>query len=855
MNHRLTVTAAVAVIFASVSMYAVIQGASWLYAGVGAAITVALAGTLTRLATLRAAGAAAVLALVVCSPLLADRGWYWKAVGLVIVAVAAASAARLRIFQVIAGLITYLGALLLYLDSVFAAPQSVLAVVPTKASLHHLWLLASQGLAEKQFAPPVPAIHGIMLLTAGGIGLMAAATDLLAVRLRSPAIAGLPLLVLFSVPIATNAQRSGVGSALTFSLAITGYLALLAADGRERLRIWGRLITVWQSADDEEQVRGPDTRALAAGGRRVGLAAVCLAIIVPVVLPSMRAHGLFAKHGVAGPGGQAVTLPNPLTRMKAQLLLTGQQTVLTYRTNNPDPPSQYLPVYVLDYDSSSGTFKIVAPTPGESVVVGPKPLRPAPGLDNRVVPAPIYSTRITLGRLTSGLGSKLSFLPLPYVPEAITISGDWQEDNATLMVYSGEQSLSGLKYTVTSAEPNPSPSQLTSAQPLPASIKNGYLNFTSDNVAALRRIASTITKGAVTPYQKAVALETWFTKPGRFTYTLSTNVTDGPAGLLKFLRKGGRQGFCQQFAYAMAVLARLVGIPSRIAVGYTAGTHQSDGTWKVTNADAHAWPELYFGNAGWLRFEPTPGGPSGQGTATSPPYAALNSPSGSNILPPQTAGGGTTAPATGKGKAGFGPNGPRPNLVGGQPGGAGAATSGRSDAVLGLLIAAIVLGLAAIAPFTARWLTRRRRWLTAAGPAGLAHAAWQELRDDLDDYGLPCRPSETPRAVARRVGKVEGLGEPACQALNRIVRAEERASYAAEIPQTEAALGADVLAVRRAVSRRSARGARWRARLLPASTIRPVRAGIQHSLDVFGWLDAAGQKVRSQVSREVRHGA
>jgi len=514
MNHRLTATAAVAVILASVSMYAVIQGAEWLYAGVGAVITVALAGTLTRLATLPAAGAAAGVALVACSPLLIDRGWYWKATGLLIVAVAAASATRPRIFRVLAGLITYLGALLLYLNAVFAAPQSVLAVLPTKASLHHMWLLASQGLAEKQLAPPVPGIHGIMLLTAGGIGLMAAATDLLAVRLRSPAIAGLPLLVLFSVPIATNAQQSGVGGAMTFCLGITGYLALLAADGRERLRIWGRLITVWQSADDEEQVRGPDTRALAAGGRRVGLAAVCLAIIVPLVLPSMRAHGIFAKHEVPGAGGQAVTLPNPLARMKAQLLLTGQQTVLTYQTDNPDPPSQYLQVYVLDYDSSSGTFKIVAPTPGESVTVGRTPLRRAPGLDTQLVPSPRYSTKVTLGRLTSGLGSRLSFLPMPYAPQAVSISGDWQEDNATLMVYSGQQNLSGVKYTVTSTEPDPSPSELGSAQPLPDNIKNGYLNFSSNNVAALRKIAKRITKGASTPYQKAVALETWFTKPG-----------------------------------------------------------------------------------------------------------------------------------------------------------------------------------------------------------------------------------------------------------------------------------------------------------------------------------------------------
>ena len=83
-------------------------------------------------------------------------------------------------------------------------------------------------------------------MAAAGIGLMAVATDLLAVRLRSPAIAGLPLLVLFSVPITTNAKQGGFGATLVFCLGMIGYLSLLAADGRERLRIWGRLVTVWQ---------------------------------------------------------------------------------------------------------------------------------------------------------------------------------------------------------------------------------------------------------------------------------------------------------------------------------------------------------------------------------------------------------------------------------------------------------------------------------------------------------------------------------------------------------------------------------------------------------------------------------
>jgi len=858
MNHRLTVTAAVAVILASVSMFAVIQGAGWLYAGIGAVCVVALAGTLTRLTALLAAGAAAVLALIACAPLLVGPSWYWKAAGLAVVAIAAASATRPRVLRALATLISYLAALLIYLNVVFAGPQSVAAVLPTNASVHHLWLLASQGLAEKQLSPPVPDIHGIMLLTAGGIGLMAVLTDLLAVRLRSPAIAGLPLLVLFSVPVATNARQAGVGAPVAFCVGITGYLALLAADGRERLRIWGRLVTVWKAADDEH-VRGPDTKALAAAGRRLGLAAACLAIVVPLVVPSVKPHGLFGKHEIAGPGDGrgGVALPNPLASMTGELLMAGNRTVLTYRTTNPRPQDQYLPVYVLDYDNVSGTFNIVSPTGGAGVTVGRRPLRPVPGLNPRIVPAPKYTTTITLGALTSGLGSKISFLPLPYAPASLRIQGDWQEDDATLMVYSGQQKLAGLKYTVASTEADPQASELVSNQALPVGIKNGYLGLPSSSVAKkkLLSIARRITSGASSEYEMALKMESWFTTPGRFTYSLTPNLPKGPAGLLDFLSKTGRVGFCQQFAYSMALLARTLGIPSRVVIGYTAGARQRNGTWKVTTSDAHAWPELYFPNAGWLRFEPTPGGPGGQGTATAPPYVAGGS-NGPPILPGSTAPASGSAPKSGAGKSGAGAFRGRPNNLGGTQAGRGPAGSGGNTFSLVALILAIALALAAIAPWTARSLTRRRRWLKAAGAAGQAHAAWRELRDDLDDYGLSCRASESPRAVARRVGTTSGVDESACQALNRIARAEERASYAAA-PEAAPALSADVLTVRRAVARQVTRSARWRARLWPASTLRPVRAGLQHSLDVFGWLDAAGQKVRSHVGGEpaVRHEA
>ncbi len=312
MNIRLTVTAAVAVILASVSVYPLIQTAGWFWAGAGAVVVAAAAGIVTRLPTLRAAVVGSVLALIAVAPLLASPYWGLKVVGAAIVAITAASRPRLRILEALACVIIYLAALLIYLNALFASRLSAAGIVPTKASLSYLSSLVNQGMGERIYQPPVPSSPGVILLAAAGIGLMAVLTDLLAVRLRSPAIAGLPLLALYCVRITTAARQGGVGATVVFCLAMIGYLALLAADGRERLRIWGRLVTVWQGPAEPETPDAPDTRALAASGRRIGLAAACIALAFPLLVPGISVHDLFqTEPTVAGPGRTADRAAQP----------------------------------------------------------------------------------------------------------------------------------------------------------------------------------------------------------------------------------------------------------------------------------------------------------------------------------------------------------------------------------------------------------------------------------------------------------------------------------------------------------------------------------------------------------------
>jgi hypothetical protein len=395
-------------------------------------------------------------------------------------------------------------------------------------------------------------------------------------------------------------------------------------------------------------------------------------------------------------------------------------------------------------------------------------------------------------------------------------------DVSTSMVLGFGATLSGLAYTVTSDNISPTTDQLNRAPAPPAAIADEYLNVPAA-FRPLAALARGVTSRAKTDYGKAIALQQWFTQSGRFTYSLNATEPPDTTGLSHFLTVT-RRGYCQQFAFAMAVLARLLGIPSRVAVGFTSGSPTGINTWTVKTSDAHAWPELYFQGAGWLRFEPTPAGSGGQGTAIPPTYTV-----------PQAAGGGSSQPFTplpgqpNAGSAGTGGNNsalnPRERGLTGHGSATGAlhGTSAFPAEPVGLAVLAL-LAVAAVAPRTARTLRRRRRY-HRAGDAERAHAAWREVLDDLADYRIPWRPSESPRATARRVADESGLPRPAAEALRRVALAEERARYAGA-PSPASPGHADLDQIRRGLAASAGRRARWRARLFPASALAPARTGM-----------------------------
>jgi TgpA N-terminal domain/Transglutaminase-like superfamily len=789
-----------------------------------------------------AAGLATVLASIALYPLLAGGIWFWGGIGAVIVAGGIGAAGRR--YSVPAGVcfLAAVGGEFLYLNVLFAHRQSWLGVVPTGASVQRLRLLVTQAAAETSHGtPPVPARPGIVLVIVAGIGLVGALTDLHAVRLHQPAIAGVPLLVLFCVPLTTGVKPGVVGTALVFCAGVAGYLALLSADGRYRLRLWGRVIHPWQGDEEDED---PDTRPLGVTGRRIGFAAVVLALFLPLLVPAARAHRLFdgLSRGGGGGGGQGpsgpVSFPRPLDLLNTDLQDSHPQAVLSYTATGPGTPP-YLQLYVLGDVTTSG-WKM-APAGGTRALGSGGVLPAAPGL-TAATSAPLVHEVISLA---SGLanGGNVSYLPLPYPARQVKgMSGSWQVDPGSLMVHSTDARLAGLRYIVTGENLTPTPQQLRHAGPPPAAVA-AYTRVPAA-FDQLRALADRLTKGQTSAYDKAVALQAWFHRPGNFTYSVRANSGTGARALARFL-SGTKTGSCQQFAFGMAVLARLLGIPSRVVVGFTQGTFVGRDTWRVETSDAHAWPELYFSGAGWLGFEPTPpsqGGQPGQGTATVPAYSD-----------PQHFPGGAPHSQTGQNPGGPAPSPASSHSPAGLPGkltnqGAGPSGTGTSRGSGPAPIGAIAIALLAVlllTPGVARIAVRRWRWRRARDDVARAHVAWRELRDDLADHRIIWQASESPRALARRITKSLGLAGAEREALARVARAEERASYAAS-PAGSAGLRADVALVRRAVTRACPLPARWSARVAPSSALAPARAGLRHALDVFGWLELATTRARAR---------
>ena len=258
-----------------------------------------------------------------------------------------------------------------------------------------------------------------------------------------------------------------------------------------------------------------------------------------------------------------------------------------------------------------------------------------------------------------------------------------------------------------------------------------------------------------TPYAAAIALETWFRRTGGFTYDERPG-RQGDAPLADFVLRTKR-GYCQHFAGAMALMLRYVGIPARVAAGFTSGSYDpGHHTWTVTDHDAHTWVEAWFRGYGWLPFDPTPG----RGTLSSRYSASSPRFDISTAVRLLTLAAAATVPDPHQFKLNteFGvrdPSTPSPEGAGAtrRRGPLSHGGGGAGHASLLRLLALVALGLAA-AIVLAKLLVRRARYLTR-DPRQLAAACRRELADYLADQGMAVPSSST---LAELAGVADGLG-------------------------------------------------------------------------------------------------
>ena len=609
------------------------------------------------------------------------------------------------------------------LTVMFAPGSAILGILPSPDTLEEFRLLevaARTSIASQSI--PATADVGIVYMVCVGIALVTAAMDALVNVARTPSLSGVALLVMLLVP---SFVRAELNDPYLFALTAIVYLAILLVAARPQYRQTGVAI---------------------AG------AALALALVVSIALPAIDSGDASVGTGSIAAGiNPIVTLGNDLRRADPTL-------ALTYTTTQE--AGVYLRLAVLD------TFSGVSWEPTENELIATNQIEsigPPPGLTDIVATTPV-TTDITVSSILT------RWLPAPYAPASVAgLEGDWFWEPDGLTMRTTGSNASDQAYEVQSLRIAPSIDQLRAAPPEVSPDFTRYLSIPEDLPAVVSETARTVAGGQPTAYDQAIALQEFF-RSGDFVYSEDAPVDQGYDGsgaqvLEKFLDV--RSGYCVHFSSAMASMARVLGIPARVAVGFTPGEATLDPAtqiveYRVSTDNFHAWPELYFEGIGWVRFEPTPG------RGEVPTFAALAvddpaTPGIDESVPPPAA---TPAPVTTSTAA--------PVVDTSEPQPSAADDSGGSVGgfPVGWVVASTI-ALLAVMPLMLRSVTRARRYAQVRG--GSARAGWDEVRATADDFGLNTSDQRTPRQLRDDVH--DELDPDARRALDRLLDAVETDAF------------------------------------------------------------------------------
>lgn len=577
---------------------------------------------------------------------------------------------------------------------------------------------------------PMPAHAGTLWLLLAFLGLVFITAELLTIALEQPAWS----ITALATPYLLPALALGTPVPWWYAgLLLAGYCLVLATESA--------------NAAVAPQNVSADTGGGPATSGRFRLAAL---IAVPVaagalLIANSVPAGQFERL-VTGRGSQTLELGDPSIELADNLRRPNNQTVLTYRTNAQN--GVYLRLTALPILDANG-----AKLGDVQVRSGALPSPAMPGTTTDI------TTQVTIDGFSS------EYLPVPYAPTRFDAAGEWGWEPLSLSVLSlgdnRKAATRGLSYTVDSVVPNPDSAQLAAATAgRPVSGDERTTVVPDDVPVSIVALTKQVTSGRATAGQRALAIQDFLRDTSRFTYSTQAPEGAGYEVLERFLLQD-HSGYCVHFATAMALMARIEGIPSRVAIGFLPGKRGVDDRWSVSARDMHAWPELYFAELGWVSFEPT------AAVASQPEWTAPQP-----TTPPPTVAPEPTAEAT----ADPTPTPTSPQAPDDAPTPASpSAPPSTWPAVLGWLL--VVVG-ALLAPWAIRTFLRRRR-LAAHPPADVRIAnAWAEARATWIDRG-GVWPDGSPRRVATTVGAELDPGPAGL--FTRLALLMERSLYAKQV--------------------------------------------------------------------------
>ncbi|WP_367136679.1 DUF3488 and DUF4129 domain-containing transglutaminase family protein [Saccharothrix sp. HUAS TT1] len=797
--------------------------------------TVGTGGNWVVSATPAVAGLATLCAATALSSVIDGVLWLvYLAVAIAVVGGAGVLLRATRLPAPVVGLGQVL-ALLCLLVTIFTR-SGVLIVLPGPQSLQDLVTVLADAMSEVQTGvPPVPDSPAMRCLVMVAIGVVAILVDTLAVSAAAPAASGLVLLCVFAVPASLADEMLPLW---TFVFGAGAFALLLAVDGQHRHEAWrGRLPNGGQSGS------GPAATAVA------GLAVV-VALVAGASLTLVGTVGRLPGTGEEIAGGNGGLGIDPMTQLRGMLNQGAPREL--FRVHDLPSASLYLRAmtlrqYVPDKGwELGGNMPEGVPANGE---LPGQPGDPGGGEVKTVEIEPINWVD--------------NWLPVYGKPRGLQdVDENWRYDPVRGMVYSVRARKSGpYKLEAVFETPSAGTLQEVSGQ---ADVDPEYLEAPGVE-GRVAELAREVVAGHDNQFDRATALYKHFTD-GTQGYEYTTQTTDSSTSVdaLEDFVLNGKKGFCEQYASAMAIMARSVGIPARVALGFTAGFPTGE-YQTITSQDAHAWVEIYFPGYGWITFDPTP---LTDGRGVTPPYISGleaddeedGSSAGATTTTTTTTAPGTSSSATAApdaqdddGSASTEALAPtwhwvtlgvafviallltalalfggarlaRPSwLRAAVPAGAAVAWVVVVTFAVGLLYwpAALLVAVALVAsaPAAVRaWRRQERlRAVAALGPDA-ASAAWQELVAESVDRGTLVPRTETVRVAARRLVRAHNLDEQGRDGLRAVVGAVERSWYSAQ-STTDPALPGAVDSVRQSLNRNAPLA--LKAKVLPRSVLQP----------------------------------